>query len=266
MIKRKLGINAEFCDQLASIDALDLIAKAGFEATFTLECDTHKVALIKEKADKLELEFDILHAPFAKINDMWTSPDLPESYHKMIETIDAAAENRISTVIIHISGGWNPPQINDLGLSRFDSLVDYAKERGVTLAFENLMVVGNVAYFTDRYRDRDNVGFCFDAGHEHCNTKTVSWLDIFCERTIATHIHDNFSRGEDRVPGIDLHRLPLDGTYDYKAMMQRLNKYSYKGTLMLEVFMHRSEEYLKMTPSEFLDLAYSRIKTVSEYK
>lgn len=35
---------------------------------------------------------------------------------------------------------------------------------------------------------------------------------------------------------------------------------------MLEVFMHRSEEYIKTVPPEFLKLAYSRIKTIAEYK
>ena len=125
------------------------------------------------------------------------------------------------------------------------------------------MTVGNVAYFVDHYRDRENVGFCFDAGHEHCNTKTVSWLDIFCERTVATHIHDNFSRGEEKVGGIDLHRLPFDGTYNYEAMMRRLDKYSYSGTLMLEVFMFRSEEYEKMTVEQFLALAYEKAKKLA---
>lgn len=264
MIKRKLGINAEFFNKLEAFDALDLIAAAGFESTFTLECNNEKVARLKEKADRLGLEFDILHAPFDYINEMWTAKESPEIYKKMISTVDSAANNGISTVIIHISGGWTPPPMCDLGFARFDSLVDYAAEKNVRLAFENLMVVGDIAYFTDRYRGRENVGFCFDSGHEHCNTKTVSWLDIFRERTVATHIHDNFSRGEELVPGIDLHRLPFDGTYNYKAMMDRLNKYSYSGTLMLEVFMHRSEEYLKMTPEEFLNLANSRIKKVSE--
>ena len=263
-MKRNLGINAEFSNRITSLEALDYIAAAGFDSTFTLECDTEKVRVMKERADALGLEFDILHAPFDKINAMWTQPDgEPEILTKMKSAVSAAADNRISTVIIHISGGWNPPPINDLGLARFDGLVDYANERGVRLAFENLMTVGNVAYFVDHYRDRENVGFCFDAGHEHCNTKTVSWLDIFCERTVATHIHDNFSRGEEKVPGIDLHRLPFDGTYNYEAMMRRLDKYSYSGTLMLEVFMFRSEEYEKLTVEQFLALAYEKAKKLA---
>ena len=265
-MKRKLGINAEFSNRLTSLEALDYIAAAGFDSTFTLECDTEKVRALKERANELGLEFDILHAPFDGINAMWTQPEgEPPILTKMKSAVSAAADNGIGTVIIHISGGWYPPAINDLGLSRFDGLVAYAKERGVKLAFENLMTLGNVAYFVDHYRDSDNVGFCFDAGHEHCNTKTVSWLDIFCERTVATHIHDNFSRGDEKVGGIDLHRLPFDGTYDYEKMVARLDKYGYTGSLMLEVFMFRSEEYERMTVEEFLALAHSRAVKLSNF-
>lgn len=264
MIKRKLGINAEFNSEIDFMDALDYIAAAGFESTFTLECDSEKVAAFKKKANSLGLYVEFLHAPFDKINEIWTSEETPAIYRKMIAAIDSAAENDIPTVIIHISGGWNPPSVNDLGLRRFDELVEHAKEKGITVAFENLMVLGDVAYFTDRYRDCENVGFCFDSGHEHCNTKTVRWLDIFCERTVAVHLHDNFSRGDERGGVIDLHRLPFDGTYDYVDMKRRLDKYSYKNSLMLEVFMHRSEEYMKMTPTEFMAIAYEKAKKISE--
>ena len=90
-------------------------------------------------------------------------------------------------------------------------------------------------------------------------------LDIFKSRLCCTHIHDNFSRLPDEKEGdFDLHLLPFDGTYDYENMMRRLDKYSYSGTLMLEVFTTRKEEYGKMSPEEFIKLAYSRAKRIAE--
>ena len=80
----------------------------------------------------------------------------------MKESIDTAANNGIGMVITHVSSGWNPPPVNDLGLSRFDKLVLYAKERGITLAFENLRLLGNLACLVDRYEKEENVRFCFD--------------------------------------------------------------------------------------------------------
>ncbi len=265
-MKRKLGINMDFSCDITQHEAIDLIAKTGFNATFTLEYDTKKVKELKEHTDRLGIFFETIHAPFDGINAMWESEDdEPDIMKRMKSAISAAGENAIPIVIIHVSSGWVPPSINDKGLARFDALVDYAKTMGVTVAFENLRVLGNVAYFTDRYRYNENVRFCFDAGHEHCNTKTISWIDIFGDRLVTTHIHDNFGRGEDVGENFDMHLLPFDGNYDYENMMRRLDKYSYSGTLMLEVFMSRKEEYAKMQPTEFLAEAYSRIKKISEF-
>ncbi len=36
-----------------------------------------------------------------------------------------------------MSSGWNPPELTDLRLSRFDEIVNYADSKNVTLAFEN---------------------------------------------------------------------------------------------------------------------------------
>ena len=140
-------------------------------------------------------------------------------FNAMKESIDSATENGIPMVITHVSSGWNPPQVNDLGLSRYDEIVLYAKERGITVAFENLRLVGNLACLVDRYEKMDNVKYCFDCGHEHCYTKTIKWMDIFTTKTCCTHIHDNMGRPfDDKVNDYDAHLLPFDGTYDYEQM------------------------------------------------
>ena len=111
---------------------------------------------------------------------MWLEGDAYlEVYNGMIDAIDAAAACNVPIVILHVSSGWDTPEINDLGLSRYDAIVDYAEKKGVIAAFENLRKTGNVAYFVDRYENRDCVKFCYDNGHEHCYTKTVCWMDIF---------------------------------------------------------------------------------------
>ena len=217
-MKRKLGIMANCLEGISSYDALDKIKNAGFEAFFTNEYKRDDVKKIKEKATVLGLAYEAIHAPFRSINDIWLEGDgYLTVFEYITEAIDAASENAIPCVVVHSSRGWEPPSVNGLGFSRFDYLVEYAKKNGVTLVFENLRSIENITCIYERYKDRENVGFCFDCGHEHCYTNTVSMLDIFKSRLCCTHIHDNFSRLPDEKEGdFDLHLLPFDGTYDYE--------------------------------------------------
>lgn len=265
-MKRKLGINASCLVGVSERDALEMIKEAGFEVFFSSRgYKIEDVVEIKKRADGLGLEYEFIHAPYRSINEMWMEGDgYLEVFDYMKASIDAAAECDIPYVITHVSSGWNAPNVNDLGLSRYDELVRYAKERGVTLAFENLRMLGNIACLVDRYEKMDNVRFCFDCGHEHCYTKTVSMMDVFTNRVCCTHIHDNHGRPfDDKVSDRDEHLLPFDGTYDYERMMRKLDKYDYRGSLMLEVSQSVAN-YKEMPCEEFLKTAYERIKKISE--
>ena len=264
-MKRRLGIMAECLEGVLPYDALDEIKEAGFEAFFTNEYRLDEVKRIKKKADLLGLSYDFIHAPFHNINEMWTSGmGYVEVMDYMKEAIDSASICGIPYVITHVSSGWEPPPVNDMGLSRYDEIVLYARKKGVTLAFENLRLLGNLTCLMDRYEKMDNVKFCFDCGHEHCYTKTVSLMDVFTTRVCCTHIHDNFSRKlEDKNGKFDLHLLPFDGTYDYEKMMRRLDEYGYDGTLMLEVWQN-TDEYKNMSHKEYLDTCYERILEISQ--
>ena len=177
-------------------------------------------------------------------------------------SIDYAASAGVPAIIVHISSGWKAPEVNDLGLSRYDALVEHAIKKGVTIAFENLRKVGNLAYLTDRYASLDNVRYCYDCGHRYCFTPNIEWMDIFREKMIVTHIHDNFGLPAD-MSDADYHLLPFDGTFDYAGMMRKLDEYKYEGALTLEVG-NAKEAYRNMSAEEFIKEAYSRIKKVSE--
>lgn len=264
-MKRKLGINVDCLMGVSPLEAIEMIHRAGFETFFTGNQDRATVAALKQKADELGLCFEFIHAPFNGINNIWLSGmEYLTIHNAMKHSIDLAAENGIPTVITHVSSGWNAPAVNDLGLSRYDELVLYAKEKGVILAFENLRMTGNLAVLIDRYEKLDNVRYCFDCGHEHCYTKTVSWMDLFTTRAICTHIHDNHGRPfEDKVNDFDTHLLPFDGTYNYEKMMRKLDEYGYEGSLMLEVS-NRKSPYCDLSHEDFLQTCYERIKKISE--
>jgi len=265
-MNRKHGINANCLCDISTVDALEKIKAAGFESFFTGEYKTEDVARIKARADALGLTYEFIHAPFHGINEMWM-PGLGyiTVFDYMKESIDAAQKNGIPTVITHVSSGWKAPKVNDLGLARYDELVLYARERGVTLAFENLRLLGNLACLVDRYDGIENVRFCFDCGHEHCYTKTVKLLDVFTDRVCCTHIHDNHSRDlNDKVSDGDEHLLPFDGTVDWENAMARLAKTGYDGILTFELKRqnqpgrHVNDKYLAMTPEMYFAEAQAR--------
>ena len=261
-MKRKLGINSTCMKDVDTMQALPMLKEAGFECYFMGESDCNNVLEIKALGDSIGLPCEFIHAPFHGINNMWLSGmGYLDIYKKMKFSIDAAADAGISTVICHVSSGWDAPEVNDLGIARFDSLVEYATDKKVNIAFENLRKIGNLAYFVDRYEKMEYVGYCYDIGHEHCYTKTIDWMDIFQKKTIATHIHDNFGRGEEKEGDPDLHLLPFDGNIDYEHVMRKLDEYEYSYPLILEVNNHR---YSELSHKEFLDTCYERLLRISK--
>lgn len=263
-MKRKLGIVASCLRSEPQIESLSKIKAAGFDGFFTSRGDIAECCAMREKADSLGLEYQFIHAPYKGINTFWTPGlDYLPLYTQCIESVDAAAAAGVPTVVMHVSSGWTPPQLCDIGFARFDSFVEYAIKRGVKIAFENLRTLGTLAAIMDRYARVENVGFCFDNGHEHCRAPRVKFIDLYAERILCTHIHDNPGRDPiDPTVNNDLHLLPFDGTYDFQDMMDRMNKYGYEGALTLEL--GRQEPYADMADEDWLLMCYERLKKISE--
>ena len=262
-MERKLGILAECLSGVDTIETLKLMHDVGFNCYMMDHIILEEAKPIVEAGTALGMTCESIHAPFKGINDMWQYGLNYLTVFKGIKTtIDTAAALNIPCVVIHVSSGWKAPQVNDLGLSRYDEIVNYAVEKGVKLAFENLRKIGNLACLVDRYENFDHVGFCYDFGHEHCYTETVRWMDIFRGKLLTTHIHDNFGRPEDPKGDGDVHLMPFEGNVDYERCIADLDKYNYEGALVLELSNVKYEE--TMTNEEFLKKAYESLKKISE--
>lgn len=260
-MERKFGIELECIGYEESYKNLDIIADAGFDSVFSNKFEPKTVEKIKEKATKKGLDVEFLHAPFRGINDFWLAGlnylPLKKKIHKSLES---AAKFDIPVIIMHVDSGWNPPQICDIGLNRFDALVEYADKLGVSIAFENIRNFGTLAAMMQRYRDVENVGYCYDCGHEHCYTETVHFTELFGPRILCTHIHDNV--GKDGRQDPDDHLMMFDGNIDYADMMKRLNGVGYTGTLTVEL--EKGAKYDHMTDKEYVKTAYERIVKISK--
>jgi sugar phosphate isomerase/epimerase len=256
-MERKLGINSSCIVGREEKENLRFIKEVGFQSFFSGmdNIQPQQVCAIKNESVKLGLDYEFMHGPFSGINELWTREEPPKIFNDFMQAIDSASEAGVKTVVTHVSSSFTPPEINALGLSRFDKWVERALQKGVTLAFENQRRLGNFAYIMDRYEKAENVKYCYDCGHEHCFTLTVPFVPIYKSRLICTHLHDNFGRNDSLSNGGDLHLLPFDGNIDYDTIVKSFVEANYQGSFTLEVF---SDSYPNLSLDDFLKEAYNR--------
>ena len=263
-MERKLGINSGCLPDIAgTAEELKRIRDAGFDWFSSASCLPEQVCMLKNEGERIGLTLGFLHAPTAGINNFWREDlEYLPLWKQVIASIDSAAACDIPTVVMHLSSGWTAPALTDIGFSRFDRLVEYAIDKKVGLAFENVRKLGNLAAIMERYERIPNVGFCYDCGHEHCYTETVHFLDFLGKRTFCTSIHDNFGRDrEDPRRDTDEHLMPFDGNVDYRDMMARLNRYGYSGALTLQLV--KKGEYAQKSDAAFLAVAFERLNRIA---
>lgn len=253
---RKIGINTRSTSGISDERYIELIAELGINSVFS-DVNFGRTALhnIANNLAKHGIEHEYLHSSFSHINDMWLDNYRGECmFAELRDNIDCTAELNIPISIIHLSSGNNPPSISDIGRKRYTELVEYAAKKNVTIAFENLRKLANVAWAFEAFADAPNVGFCWDCGHENCYTKDVEFMPLFGKKLISTHIHDN--RG---IKDGDDHMLPFDGTINYNRFAELMRNSEYNGTLMLEVF-RTQEFYDGVAPEDFIVKAVDTVK------
>jgi sugar phosphate isomerase/epimerase len=251
---RELGINLRAVGELTTEEYVKEIAALGFTRTFSGTTTPEKMAETERIVHAAGLAFDQLHAPFDGINNMWSAGEEGDvMYKRLTDAIDCCVALDAPIATVHLSSGWTPPMINDIGRGRYISLVEYAAKRGVKIAFENQRKLYNIAWAFEEFKDAENVGFCWDTGHEACATPDIEFMPLFGKRLICTHVQDN-----NAVFNEDLHILPFDGKVNFERVAMWLNKYGYKGSLMLEVG-NSNEIYKDLTPTAFLARAYDAV-------
>ena len=265
-MERKLGIVCECIGGQNPVDNLVLMKDVGFECFFS---DNHKldmVSALKNQAEKLGLDYQFIHSPYAPVNEMWTDGEgYLQTVNAVKESLDSAKECAVSGVIVHVSSGWAPPKMCELGFKRFDLLVEHAVKNNVLLAFENLRRPEYLSALLDRYKTVKEVVFCYDCGHEHCFSPNVPVMDLFGHRIKYTHFHDNFGMCYDK--NCDLHLLPFDGDNDFNKVIDKLDEFNYSGSIMLETFdrTHGHGGYESSLKNiDFLKEAYKRATKLNE--
>ena len=255
---RKIGINIGAIAGISNETYIDLIAELGFGATFSgVMADAAQQRKIADRLFKKGLSYDTLHAPFARINNIWRADESGDAMLKeLTDTVDRCHEVGAPIAVVHLSSGTTPPPTTDVGRDRFLRLVEYAGQKGIRLAFENQRFLFNLAWILEECKDNETVAFCWDAGHEGCFTPGKQFMPLFADRLIALHLHDN--RG---IYNADDHLLPLDGALDFSRVTRQIKASGYDGTMMLEVFT-KHERYSDVSPEDFLSRAAEAAKAL----
>lgn len=241
----KIGMNfyrGGVCNGLSIEKAVALLQENGFSATFlgNEEAGFHDSV---EACQKAGIAVDTIHAPFDKINSMWLpGEEGDEMLRRLIVSFEDAARHSIPVVVVHMSSGFHPPIIGDVGNDRFRRLMETAAELGVTPAIENQRLLANIALMFEYY---DNARFCWDIGHEACFALGREYMPLFGHKLAALHVHDN-----NCILDQDLHMLPYDGKIDFDKAARHIAKTGFQGTMMLEV-MTKSDIYSQLTPEEY---------------
>lgn len=215
-----------------------LMHETGFTATFTgpFGTDAEQVAFAEIFA-KNGITYENLHAPFSGLNKIWKE-DGDEMLQQLLTCVDRCAVAAVPMMVVHLTeANAHPPELSDLGMARFERLVEYAAKKNVTVAFENIRKLSYLAWAFEHFREADNVGFCLDIGHQHCFTPGYEFLPFFGKQLVCTHIHDNMGteRGFESSWKDDLHLLPFEGTVDFHRFAQQIRDCGYNGSLMLEI-------------------------------
>ncbi len=257
---RKLGCNAEALLGNDIFKNMELIKAAGFDSTFFYWDDNTDIEKYMEKANSLGLEVEFLHAPFDTVNSVWVEGDEGDVYtEKMRRCIKTAAKYNIPVVVLHTSSGNDVPKTSPIGLLRHKKLIIEAERCGVKIAFENTRIIRHLSLLLEYFKS-ENVGFCYDTGHEKCYTPGYRFMPLFGKRTFVTHIHDNNGLSESKEISYndDLHRIPFDGIIDFSRVCKEVKENGYKGNLTLEVNNREPYCYYKdLTAEEFYKKAFA---------
>lgn len=271
MWKQKVGISLGNDYGIPFNEFFDMIKGIGFEA---ISFGWGEGVDYKERADyarSIGLEIQSMHAPFTHAAKLWqlSKEELVEYEKGIYSALEECKINSIPVMVMHSWIGFKYEfDEKTLNFENYDRLVNKAKEYGVKIAFENTEGLEYHDALMKRYADFDNVGFCWDSGHEMCYNYSQDLLAKYGNKLIMTHINDNLGIGRfsgETWPRDDLHLLPFDGVADWSKCVERLKKCPKQEILNLELttvsrpHRHDNDIYQKLSLVEYFTEAYKRI-------
>lgn len=130
--------------------------------------------------------------------------------------------------------------------ARFSYLIDIAKDYGIILAWENVSwCQSSDPKFIEQLLENlknDDLKFTLDIKQAYrANKKPEDYIRVMGKNIVNVHINDCSDRKMCLLPG--------DGSVDFRKLFEQLNKVSYKGDFILEVYRSNYTNYNQIKKS-----------------
>lgn len=267
-----LGLSREYGLELK--EQIALLKKRGFDAYFVEWEPDMDVKALKSYGDELGMICQSMHAPFVKMAHMWeTGEKAADAVNELLVCVEQCAENQIPILVCHCFIGFGPEMPNEIGVKNYKKVVVRAEELGIKIAFENTEGEAYLDALMEAFGEDENVGFCWDTGHEMCYNHGKDMMAKYGSKIFCTHLNDNMgiSAEDGSITWLDdLHLLPFDGIVDWTNIVEQLHRYGFDDILTFELNKkskpgrHENDIYEAMEIEAYFAEVYKRANKIAE--
>lgn len=255
----KSGIFNWFGYVLPIADRLKLIKEAGFD-NIMLWWEDEDYPYFRDKktfvslAKEFGLGVDNIHLPYEDCNLLWSDKTSErEAYvNELIKYLEGCKSSGAEKVVMHTNRSSLSDADYKNGYKSFDKIINFAEDIKIKIAVENTRKFNYTEFILNEFNS-EYLGFCYDSSHDFINGESKGEiLSKWKNRLFCVHLSDN--DGTD-----DKHWLPKKGIVDFKSIVNTIKTTSC-DSLSMEVY--PSDEEKKLSPAEFLKLAYEVNRTL----
>jgi len=157
------------------------------------------------------------------------------SIRRIIESIDAAASLEAKSFVLH-PGNYYLEEKDSISELNGDSLIelsDYASDRGIPIGVENMMVGShNFMKLPEEFKSLEErrgikINLTLDVGHAQIGNQIENFIDLYADRILSIHIHDNGGSSDDHL---DIG----EGVIEWKKVLKKIVTSSFSGNYIVE--------------------------------
>ena len=249
----KLGISTASLYPLETEKSLEILAKAGIKYTEVFfncvsELKPQFVKLLKDMADEYGVEIVSVHPTMSLAESFMLFSAYDRRLYEGLEDFkrygEIAAELGAKYVILH--GGKPNGILDDLEYcERFMLINKSVRQCGGELLQENVAKfrAGNLEFLKMMQKNLgDEVGFCLDL--KQSIRGGYSPFDVI--NSVGKNVKHLHISDSDNLKDC---KLPKSGNFDFKRLKAEMDKLSYNGAYILEVYRNAYNEYSELIES-----------------